>query len=227
MELWELAAREQVRHTISSYTFGGDRGRLDDSPPPSRSTACSRSRPTTCRRAATRSSIVCHASWRWTATPTTCTTTSPNIPIGDPVGHRGLELLPRHHGHRCRPLGPVPRPVFAGRGPLAHRPPPGHDRRLRRRLGLPPVGIRTASGPLRLKQDLRVADSRWVQCPTCGFPIQTLDLPCPQCEAGWAELDGPRRGTSTPSRFAPAGRSGQTRIASWSCSTDGCAINPA
>jgi hypothetical protein len=30
MELWELAAREQVRHTISSYTFGGDRGRLDE-----------------------------------------------------------------------------------------------------------------------------------------------------------------------------------------------------
>ena len=30
MELWELIAREQVRHTISSYTFGGDRGRLDE-----------------------------------------------------------------------------------------------------------------------------------------------------------------------------------------------------
>lgn len=30
MELWELLAREQVRHTISSYTFGGDRGRLDE-----------------------------------------------------------------------------------------------------------------------------------------------------------------------------------------------------
>ena len=30
MELWELEAREQVRHTISSYTFGGDRGRLDE-----------------------------------------------------------------------------------------------------------------------------------------------------------------------------------------------------
>ena len=30
MELWELVAREQVRHTISSYTFGGDRGRLDE-----------------------------------------------------------------------------------------------------------------------------------------------------------------------------------------------------
>lgn len=30
MELWELEAREQVRHTISAYTFGGDRGRLDE-----------------------------------------------------------------------------------------------------------------------------------------------------------------------------------------------------
>jgi hypothetical protein len=30
MELWELVAREQVRHTISSYTFGGDRGRLNE-----------------------------------------------------------------------------------------------------------------------------------------------------------------------------------------------------
>jgi len=30
VELWELAAREQVRHTISSYNFGGDRGRLDE-----------------------------------------------------------------------------------------------------------------------------------------------------------------------------------------------------
>ena len=30
MEMWELVAREQVRHTISSYTFGGDRGRLDE-----------------------------------------------------------------------------------------------------------------------------------------------------------------------------------------------------
>lgn len=30
MELWELLAREGVRHTIGSYTFGGDRGRLDD-----------------------------------------------------------------------------------------------------------------------------------------------------------------------------------------------------
>jgi hypothetical protein len=30
VELWELVAREQVRHTISSYTFGGDRGRLDE-----------------------------------------------------------------------------------------------------------------------------------------------------------------------------------------------------
>lgn len=30
MELWELVAREEVRHTISSYTFGGDRGRLDE-----------------------------------------------------------------------------------------------------------------------------------------------------------------------------------------------------
>jgi hypothetical protein len=30
VELWELTAREEVRHTISSYTFGGDRGRLDE-----------------------------------------------------------------------------------------------------------------------------------------------------------------------------------------------------
>jgi hypothetical protein len=30
VELWELVAREQVRHTISSYTFGGDRGRLEE-----------------------------------------------------------------------------------------------------------------------------------------------------------------------------------------------------
>jgi len=30
VELWELQAREEVRHTISSYTFGGDRGRLDE-----------------------------------------------------------------------------------------------------------------------------------------------------------------------------------------------------
>ena len=30
MELRELVAREQVRHTISSYTFGGDRGKLDE-----------------------------------------------------------------------------------------------------------------------------------------------------------------------------------------------------
>ena len=30
MEMWELVAREQVRHTISSYTFGGDRGKLDE-----------------------------------------------------------------------------------------------------------------------------------------------------------------------------------------------------
>jgi hypothetical protein len=30
MELWELIAREQVRHTISAYTFGGDRGKLEE-----------------------------------------------------------------------------------------------------------------------------------------------------------------------------------------------------
>jgi hypothetical protein len=30
VEPWELVAREEVRHTISSYTFGGDRGRLDE-----------------------------------------------------------------------------------------------------------------------------------------------------------------------------------------------------
>lgn len=30
MEIWEVVAREEVRHTISSYTFGGDRGRLDE-----------------------------------------------------------------------------------------------------------------------------------------------------------------------------------------------------
>jgi hypothetical protein len=30
MEQWELVARESVRHTISSYNFGGDRGRLDE-----------------------------------------------------------------------------------------------------------------------------------------------------------------------------------------------------
>jgi hypothetical protein len=28
--MWELVAREQVRHTMSSYTFGGDRGRLNE-----------------------------------------------------------------------------------------------------------------------------------------------------------------------------------------------------
>jgi len=30
LEHWELVAREEVRHTISAYTFGGDRGRLDE-----------------------------------------------------------------------------------------------------------------------------------------------------------------------------------------------------
>jgi hypothetical protein len=30
MELWEVVAREEVRQTMSSYTFGGDRGRLDE-----------------------------------------------------------------------------------------------------------------------------------------------------------------------------------------------------
>ena len=34
MELWELVAREQVRHTISSYTFGGDRVGSTGSPRP-------------------------------------------------------------------------------------------------------------------------------------------------------------------------------------------------
>src|SRR3954452_18890719 len=30
MELWELAAREAIRHTIASYTYSADRGRFDD-----------------------------------------------------------------------------------------------------------------------------------------------------------------------------------------------------
>ena len=29
MELWELSAREAIRHTISSYTYAADRGRFD------------------------------------------------------------------------------------------------------------------------------------------------------------------------------------------------------
>ncbi len=30
MEMWEIEARESVRHTLSSYHFAGDRGRLDE-----------------------------------------------------------------------------------------------------------------------------------------------------------------------------------------------------
>ncbi|MDQ1477479.1 MAG: hypothetical protein QOE62_2708 [Actinomycetota bacterium] len=30
MELWELQAREAVRHTIASYTYAADNGRFDD-----------------------------------------------------------------------------------------------------------------------------------------------------------------------------------------------------
>jgi len=30
MELWELAAREAVRHTIASYTYAADNGRFED-----------------------------------------------------------------------------------------------------------------------------------------------------------------------------------------------------
>ena len=30
MELWELSAREAIRHTIASYTYTADRGRFDD-----------------------------------------------------------------------------------------------------------------------------------------------------------------------------------------------------
>jgi len=30
MELWELSAREAVRHTIASYTYSADNGRFDD-----------------------------------------------------------------------------------------------------------------------------------------------------------------------------------------------------
>ena len=30
MELWELSAREGVRHTIASYTYAADNGRFDD-----------------------------------------------------------------------------------------------------------------------------------------------------------------------------------------------------
>jgi SnoaL-like domain len=30
MEIWEIEVRELVRHTLSSYHFGGDRGRLDE-----------------------------------------------------------------------------------------------------------------------------------------------------------------------------------------------------
>ena len=30
MELWELSAREAVRHTIASYTYAADNGRFDD-----------------------------------------------------------------------------------------------------------------------------------------------------------------------------------------------------
>ena len=30
MELWELGAREAVRHTIASYTYAADNGRFDD-----------------------------------------------------------------------------------------------------------------------------------------------------------------------------------------------------
>ena len=30
MELWELSAREAVRHTIASYTYAADHGRFDD-----------------------------------------------------------------------------------------------------------------------------------------------------------------------------------------------------
>lgn len=29
-ELWELVAREQIRHTIAAYTFAGDSGRFDE-----------------------------------------------------------------------------------------------------------------------------------------------------------------------------------------------------
>jgi len=30
VEAWEVAAREAIRHTISSYTYNADRGRFDD-----------------------------------------------------------------------------------------------------------------------------------------------------------------------------------------------------
>ena len=30
MELWELSARETVRHTIASYTYAADHGRFED-----------------------------------------------------------------------------------------------------------------------------------------------------------------------------------------------------
>jgi hypothetical protein len=30
MEQWELIAREAIRHTIASYTYGADHGRFDD-----------------------------------------------------------------------------------------------------------------------------------------------------------------------------------------------------
>ena len=30
MEMWEIEARESVRHTLSSYHFAGDRGRVDE-----------------------------------------------------------------------------------------------------------------------------------------------------------------------------------------------------
>src|SRR5258707_13821828 len=30
MELWELSAREAVRHTLASYTYAADNGRFDD-----------------------------------------------------------------------------------------------------------------------------------------------------------------------------------------------------
>ena len=220
MELWELVAREQVRHTISSYTFGGDRGRLDELAAAFTIDGVLQIEQDDVSTG--RDAIVDRLSRVVDDGPSPRPHASPHLRDALPLGHRRRPSRSRATSSSSPTSVPTTgaatatdscRSRTAGSSPTA-RSRPTATSKARRSARRNPDRVRSVTAQAGSP---RRRWSRVVQCPSCGFPIQTLDLPCPQCEAGSAASTRPRRCTSTRSHFAPAGRSGQTRIASWSC----------
>ena len=133
MQSWEVSAREAVRHTLSSYNFGGDRGRLDELAwafAPEGILEIVGREPVVGREAILdklRQSIQLDPAPRFVHHHVTGVHF---ISVTGTSG-RGRQLLPG--ADRCRPrsLGPLPRPVRAGRRSMAHRSPADHHRCVR------------------------------------------------------------------------------------------------